>query len=172
MERDQRETSFLLGKRLARPPSPTQMGHWDRTPGPLDSREGGGEGISLQDLDSRREHRMGQEMSGTDELQVKILWENVVLPVRGSAGAAGYDLCATDSCVIPSRSKGTVRIGLAIAFPSGTYARIAPHSRLAIRNFIDVGMAVVDSDYRGEIKVIFFNHSAEDFKVQASDRIA
>ena len=43
---------------------------------------------------------------------------------------------------------------------------------LAIRNFIDVGAGVVDSDYRGEIKVILFNHSAEDFAVQVGDRIA
>ena len=40
------------------------------------------------------------------------------------------------------------------------------------RHFIDVGAGVVDSDFRGEIKVILFNHSVEDFPVQASDRIA
>ena len=59
-----------------------------------------------------------------------------------------------------------------MSLPPGTYARIAPRSGLAIRNFIDVGAGVVDSDYRGEIKVILFNHSAEDFAVQAGDRIA
>ena len=58
---------------------------------------------------------MGEEMSETGELQVKILWENIVLPVRGSAGAAGYDLCAAGSCVIPSRGKGTVETGLGVA---------------------------------------------------------
>ena len=75
---------------------------------------------------------MGEEMSGIGELQVKILRENVVLPVRGSAGAAGYDLCAAGSCVIPSRGKGTIETGLAVALPAGTYARIAPRSGLAI----------------------------------------
>ena len=65
---------------------------------------------------------MGEEMRGTGELQVKILRENAVLPVRGSAGAAGYDLCAASNCVIPSRGKGTVDTGLAVALPSGTYA--------------------------------------------------
>ena len=65
------------------------MGYRHRTPGPLDSREGGSEGISSQDLDSRGEHRVGQEMSGTDELQVKILHENAVLPVHGSVEVAG-----------------------------------------------------------------------------------
>ena len=95
-----------------------------------------------------------------------------MLPVRGSAGTAGYDLCAASNYVIPSRGKDTVDTGLAVALPSGTYARIAPRSGLAIRNFIDVGAGVVDSDYRGEIKVVLFNHSAEDFAVQAGDRIA
>ena len=115
---------------------------------------------------------MGEEMRGTGELQVKILRENAGLPVRGSAGATGYDLCAVGSCIIPSRGKGIVDTGLAAALPAGTYARIAPHSGLAIRNFIDVGAGVVDSDYRGEIKVVLFNHSAEGFKVQVGERIA
>ena len=43
---------------------------------------------------------------------------------------------------------------------------------MAIRNFIDVGAGVVDSDYQGEIKVVLFNHSAEDFAIQAGDWIA
>ena len=59
-----------------------------------------------------------------------------------------------------------------MSLPPGTYARIAPRSGLVIRNFIDVGAGVVDSDYRGEIKVVLFNHCAEDFVVQAGDRIA
>ena len=83
---------------------------------------------------------MGQEMRGTGELQVKILRENAMPPMRGSAGAAGYDLCAVTSCVIPSRGKGTVETRLVVALPLGTYARIAPRSGLAIHNFIDVGV--------------------------------
>ena len=82
------------------------------------------------------------------------------------------DLCATNNCVLPSRGKGTVETRLAVSLPPGTYARIAPRSGLAIRNFIDVGVEVLDSDYWGEIKVVLFNHSVEDFPVQAGDRIA
>ena len=95
-----------------------------------------------------------------------------MLLVWGSAGAAGYDLYVANSCAIPSQGKGIVETRLAVSLPPGTYARIAPRSGLAIRNFIDIGMGVVDSDYRGEIKVALFNHSAEDFIVQAGDRIA
>ena len=115
---------------------------------------------------------MGIQTGGVGELQVRLLWENAMLPAWGSAGAAGYDLCAARNCIIPSRGKGTVDTGLAVSLPPGMYARIAPRSGLAIKNFIDVGAGVVDSDYRGKIKVILFNHSAEDFAVQAGDRIA
>ena len=59
-----------------------------------------------------------------------------------------------------------------MSLPLGTYAWIAPRSGLAIRNFIDIGAGVVDSDYWGEIKVVLFNHSTEDFIVQADDWIA
>ena len=59
-----------------------------------------------------------------------------------------------------------------VPLPPGTYARIAPHSRLAAKNFIDIGAGVVNSDYQREIKVVLFNHSTKDFAVQASDRIA
>ena len=95
-----------------------------------------------------------------------------MLPARGSAGVAGYDLCAASNCVIPSRGKGTVETGLAVSLPPDTYARIAPRSGLAIRNFINVGVGVVDSDYWDEIKVVVFNHFVKDFAAQAGDRIA
>ena len=95
-----------------------------------------------------------------------------MLPVRGSAGAAGYNLCAVGSCVVPSRGKGIVETGLVVALLSGTYARIVPLLGLAIHNFIDVGARVVDSDYWGEIKVVLFNHSVEDFAIQIGDWIA
>ena len=70
----------------------------------------------------------------TSELQVKLLPGNAMLPVRGSAGAAGYDLCVASNCVIPSRGKGTVETGLVVALPMGSYAHIAPRSGLAICN--------------------------------------
>ena len=60
--------------------------------------------------------------------------------------------------------------GLAVLLPPGSYAWIGPRSGLAYRHFIDVGAGIVDPDFRGEIKVILFNHSVEDFPVQAGDQ--
>lgn len=56
--------------------------------------------------------------------------------------------------------------------PLGTYGRIAPRSGLAAKHFIDIGAGVIDSDYRGEVKVLMFNFSEEEFKVSVGDRIA
>lgn len=65
--------------------------------------------------------------------------------------------------VVPARDRAVVPTGIAIAAPSGTYARIAPRSGLAVKKFIDTGAGVVDEDYRGEVGVVLFNHSGEDF---------
>ena len=98
-----------------------------------------------------------------DRLLVKRLCNNAALPRRGTAGAAGYDLSATQNCIIPAKGKGVVKIGLVISFPPGLYARIAPRSGLAVKEFIDVGAGVIDQDYRGEVSVVLFNHSHIDF---------
>ena len=95
-----------------------------------------------------------------------------MLPMHASVGAASYDLCATGNYVKPSRDKGIAETRLTMSLPLGNYAWIAPRSGLPIRNFIDVGVGVVDLDYWGEIKVLLFNHSAEDFVAQACDWIA
>ena len=92
--------------------------------------------------------------------------------MRGSAGAAGYDLCAAHDGVVPARGKALIKTDLAIMVPVGTYGRVAPRSGLAWKNSIDVGAGVIDEDYRGNVGVILFNHSETDFQVKEGDRIA
>ena len=105
-------------------------------------------------------------------LKVQKLSNNVALPKRSIDRAAGYDLCASQNCTISAKGKGLVWTSLAISFPAGVYARIAPRSGLALKKFIDVGADVVDSDYRGEVGVVLFNHGDQDFEVTMGDRIA
>ena len=112
------------------------------------------------------------EEETTDKLLVKRLCNNAALPKRGTEGAAGYDISSAQEIVIPAKGKAVVKTGLSISFPPGMYARIAPRSGLAVKKFIDVGAGVVDSDYRGEIGVVLFNHSDSDFQVRQGDRIA
>ena len=73
---------------------------------------------------------------------------------------------------IPAKSKALVFTGIAIAIPNDCYGHIAPRSGLAVKNFIDVGGGVIDSDYRGEIGVVLFNFSDNDFSPKIGDRIA
>ncbi|VDO88421.1 unnamed protein product [Haemonchus placei] len=62
--------------------------------------------------------------------------------------------------------KFCVSTGLQVELPFGYYGRVAPRSGLAAKNFIDVGAGVVDSDYRGELKVLLFNFGPSDFEVR------
>ncbi len=106
------------------------------------------------------------------KLQVKKLDPNAILPKKGSKEAAGYDMYALEDCVVLSKDKLLIKTGIAMAIPLGCYGRIAPRSGLACKKFIDVGAGVVDSDYRGEVRVLLFNFGKEDFKVSKGDRIA
>lgn len=105
-------------------------------------------------------------------LQVKRLSPDATLPVRGSEFSAGLDLSSAEDCVVPARGKCVVRTDLAIAIPPYTYGRIAPRSGLAAKHFIDVGAGVIDSDYRGPVNVVLFNHGKKDFDIAKGDRIA
>lgn len=106
-------------------------------------------------------------------LRVKKLSESAVLPVRGSTGAAGYDLTSTESHVILPGHRAVVGTGLAIEVPPGTYGRVAPRSGLAVKSGIQVGAGVVDSDYRGEVKVVLFNQdNSKTYTVKPGYRIA
>ena len=105
-------------------------------------------------------------------MKVKIKNFNARLPVRGTSGAVGYDLAAAEAAIVPAHGKCLVKTGLAMALPTGCYGRIAPRSGLALKKFIDIGAGVIDADYRGEVGVILFNFSDQDFVVNMGDRIA
>lgn len=94
------------------------------------------------------------------------------LPTRGSQGAAGYDLYAVEPIALPARGSQKVATGIAMAIPPGYYGRVAPRSGLAAKFQIGVGGGVVDSDYRGEIQVILFNHGNATFNIEVGDRVA
>ena len=110
----------------------------------------------------------GSEMS----LPVFKMSEHATLPARGSEFAAGYDLFAAYDGAIAGRGKGIVKTDIAMAIPGGYYGRVAPRSGLAVKKHIDVGAGVIDADYRGNVGVVLFNHSEEEFAVKAGDRIA
>ena len=105
-------------------------------------------------------------------LQVKKLSVNAKIPTRGSEHSAGLDLSSAYDYIVPAHDKQLIKTDLSFAIPSEHYGRVAPRSGLACKNFIDVGAGVVDSDYRGNLCVLLFNHSDVDFVVNKHDRIA
>lgn len=108
-----------------------------------------------------------------DVLYVKCLNLNSEIPTRSTNGSVGYDLTSCEDTVVESKSFKLIKTGLAIKCPQGTYGRIAPRSGLASKYFIDVGAGVIDNDYRGEVKVLLFNHHpTNDFHIKIGDRIA
>lgn len=141
------------------------------------------------------------EMDAAPPLLIKKLSKSARLPTRGSAFAAGYDLYASKETVVPARGKVLVDTDISIAVPAGTCklghgrtllatlrgysslrfanvrwvgsdGRIAPRSGLASKHFIDTGAGVIDADYRGQVKVLLFNHAEADFEIKEGDRIA
>ncbi|MFH4981981.1 hypothetical protein AB6A40_008690 [Gnathostoma spinigerum] len=100
------------------------------------------------------------------------LSDNATQPSYSSESAAGADLYSAEDCVIPAKGKYLVATDIQVEIPQGYYGRIAPRSGLASKHFIDVGAGVVDSDYRGHLKILLFNFGDKDFEVKKSDRIA
>jgi dUTP pyrophosphatase len=107
-----------------------------------------------------------------EPLRVKLLNDRARAPVRGSAGAAGYDLASCEGVVVPAGQRKVIKTGVSVAVPPGTYGRVAPRSGLAVRMGIDVLAGVIDEDYRGELAVILLNTGDAPFEVSPGDRIA
>jgi len=107
---------------------------------------------------------------------IKKLDPNVVLPAYKTNGASGMDLMAfIDKPIkIAPNSSYLVPTGLSMAFSEDYEVQIRPRSGLAAKNNITVlnTPGTIDSDYRGEIKIILFNHGKEDFLINNKDRVA
>ena len=99
---------------------------------------------------------------------------DVPLPCRQTEGSAGFDLCAAEDATIAAHGFGSVATGLAVEIPQRAEAQVRPRSGLAAKHGIGVlnSPGTIDSDYRGEIKVILFNTSNQDYRVCRGDRIA
>lgn len=94
------------------------------------------------------------------------------LPEYSTEGAAGADLRASVPVTIPPGGRAAVATGISVEIPAGHVGLVWPRSGLAVRNGIDTLAGVIDSDYRGEVKVVLVNHGQEAFAVAAGDRIA
>ena len=110
------------------------------------------------------------------KILIKKLNSDVKLPKYKTDGSSGMDLMAyiKDPIYIKPKKSELIPTGLSIAIPNSTEIQIRPRSGLAAKNNISVLNApgTIDSDYRGELKVILYNHGDEEFIVNNEDRIA
>lgn len=79
---------------------------------------------------------------------------------------------ASADTTVPARGKSLILTGIRLALPLGYVGLVWPRSGLAVDHALDCGAGVIDSQYRGEIKVLLFNHGDEDYHVKSGDRIA
>jgi len=110
------------------------------------------------------------------KILIKKLNSKVKLPKYKTDGSSGMDLMAfldKPVSIMPHKSE-LIPTGLSIAIPDNTEVQIRPRSGLAAKNNISVlnTPGTIDSDYRGELKVILYNHGSEEFIVNNDDRIA
>ena len=98
--------------------------------------------------------------------------ENAQNPTRESPKAAGVDLYSAYDVTVPARGNVLISTDLQIQLPEGCYGRIAPLSGLVLEHHTDIGGAVIDQDYRGNLGVIEYNHSDVSYAVCRGDRIA
>jgi dUTP pyrophosphatase len=95
-----------------------------------------------------------------------------VLPAYSSEGAAGADLVASEGVSVAPGARAAVPTGLHLQIPAGHVGLVWPRSGLAIKHGIDTLAGVIDSDYRGEVRVVLVNHGGTAFEIKPGDRIA
>ena len=101
-------------------------------------------------------------------------FEGLELPANATAGAAGMDVVSAEDTVLAPGARHAVATGIAVAIPHGFEIQVRPRSGLALKHGITVANApgTIDSDYRGEVKVILVNLGSEAFDIRRGDRIA
>ena len=100
--------------------------------------------------------------------------DGLPLPAYATQGAAGMDVVAAEDVSIATGARHAVATGLSVAIPQGYEIQVRPRSGLAFKHGITVPNTpgTIDSDYRGELKVLLINHGPEDFAITRGDRVA
>jgi dUTP pyrophosphatase len=107
------------------------------------------------------------------QIDIKIKKDNPELEWKCNHSTdACFDIQYNENTVVPAKGKAIVSTGVYMEIPVGYMMQVKPRSGLAAKFGIDTGAGVIDCDYRGEIKIVLFNHSNEDFEIKQYDRIA
>ena len=104
-------------------------------------------------------------------MRVKLLDENAQAPVRGSEGAAAYDLYVIETTDVRRDGITQLHTGIAVEIPEGHVGLIRDRSSYAVKG-LSVQAGVIDQDYRGEVIVVMRNHTGRTIEVLGGDRVA
>lgn len=96
------------------------------------------------------------------------------LPAYATTGAAGMDVVSAEDVDLAPGARHAVATGLSVAIPAGYEIQVRPRSGLALKHGVTVPNTpgTIDSDYRGELKVILINHGSDSFAIRRGDRVA
>jgi dUTP pyrophosphatase len=112
-------------------------------------------------------------VTGTDCcLQVHKLSDRATIPTKGTAEAAGYDLCSAVDIEIMPHTVTKVPTNIAVQPPQGTYCQIWSRSGLVTKHGIAVQAGIIDRDYTGDVTMVLYNHSSAPYMVQQGHKIA
>jgi dUTP pyrophosphatase len=118
---------------------------------------------------------MNDQSNGTVEIPT-LIEDEEFLPFYMSTGAAGADVKASlkEPLIVPPGKSALIPTGLRLAIPEGYEIQIRPRSGLALKHQVTLlnSPATIDSDYRGEVKVILINHGTQEFAITPGMRIA
>jgi len=108
------------------------------------------------------------------KIKIKKIHPNAQIPRYAHEGDAGMDLISIENIVIEPKHRVAVRTGLQVELPKGYEMQIRPRSGLALTKGITVlnTPGTIDSEYRGEIRVILINLSSDDYYLEKGDKIA
>lgn len=105
-------------------------------------------------------------------VNVKKLHSDAVIPQYATSGSAGFDISANEEVMIHSGQCKAISTGLAFAIPEGYELQIRPRSGLSLKTYLRVIIGTVDSDYRGEVRIIMENTGDDSKRITKGERIA
>lgn len=114
----------------------------------------------------------GQFVSYDKTLAMSFVSDHDFIPQRKTEGAAGFDLCSAEDCVIPASGSKIVNTGIKMQIAPGHFGKIEGRSGLGFKHLIMPFGGIIDQDYRGDIKVLLLNHSNVDYEVKTGHAIA
>ncbi len=106
------------------------------------------------------------------KLQFKPLTATAIIPIKAHETDVGFDVCVDEYRYIPKNTKHVLSTGIAMAIPEGYYGRLVGRSSINSKTPLTVLEGVIDSDYRGEVKIMVHTFSGVDVPIKKGDRIA